>query len=1013
MQLICELVAKKLLWPLSLLFFLLLLTVLVPVNAIAQVTYTGTTATQNFGLQSIGSPSIAKTFSFSIAAGTSVGSIGVMTHGAPNLEFKVAAAGTCTATSYASVTTCTVNVTFTPAYPGSRPGAIVFFSEAGNLGTVLGEVPLYGTGNGPEPGFIPALSTSGANDQILTSSTIAVNAKGDVFIASIQSGNLILEFPAGSPSTYLQLTINGLMVQPFGLAMDGAGNLYVTDNAHNRVATVPVGGGAATAIIPVASGKGLNGPTGITIDGSGNIFIADTGNNRIVKLPSGGGSAIAITPSVNGIGLNAPQSVATDISGNLYIADTSNNRVVEVPSGGGVAVAIAPIVNGIALSSPLSVVVDGGGNLFISDNGNTRVIDVQAGAGAPIAYDPAADGSALRFNTGITVNEAGDLFILDSYQSRYVQVHRSQPAPINFPMAAAVGATDTADGTKTVQILNIGNAPMAVSSVSFPADFSEVGGVTNTCATTTSLSAGGHCNIPIEFMPDHAGTLTEDVVITDDALNNANSKQTISVSGATHGSPAVLTSPAQGSMLIGPSVTFSWSDVTGGTGYALWLGTTGVGSDDLHEGGIHADLSTSVSGLPLNGQTIYARLWTNSNGALVSTDTVYIAAKQAVLTSPTPATMIVGPSSTFVWTAASNATGYALWLGTTGTGSHEILEGGVHPATSLTLNNLPTSGETIYARLWTSYNGTLAYTDYVYTGAQARMISPSSGSILTGPSVAFSWTAGTNASGYALWVGTAGVGSHDLLETGFHTSTSLTVSNLPVNGKTVYVRLWTMVSGFEIYNDYTFTATTQAAMIYPANIFFLAGPVMNFRWSASTGATGYALWLGTTGAGSHDLQEGGVHTTTSEEVDGLPTNGEAVYARLWTIFNGTQIYADYVYTATTQAAMTSPTPGTTLSGVSVTFTWSYGSGPNGYALWVGTTGAGSHDLVETGVSTVNSLTVNNLPINNKMIYVRLWSSYSGDLAYTDYIYTAASAASSEKMQSVEDLLERPRQATTF
>jgi hypothetical protein len=131
---------------------------LLPVAALAQVSYTGTAATQNFGSQAIGSASAARTFNFSVAAGTTVGSIGVVTQGAPNLDFTSATGGTCALQTYSSATTCTVNVTFKPIAAGLRMGAVVFFSAAGNTGTILGSVPIYGIGTGPQIAFSRGLS---------------------------------------------------------------------------------------------------------------------------------------------------------------------------------------------------------------------------------------------------------------------------------------------------------------------------------------------------------------------------------------------------------------------------------------------------------------------------------------------------------------------------------------------------------------------------------------------------------------------------------------------------------------------------------------------------------------------------------------------------------------------------------------------------------------------------------------------------------------------------------------
>ena len=111
---------------------LLLAGLLLPVAALAQVTYTGTAANQNFGSQAIGSTSAAKTFSFSVASGTTVGRIEVVAQGASNLDFTNATGGT-----------CTVNVTIKPRFAGARKGAVVFYSAANNAGNQLGRGPIY------------------------------------------------------------------------------------------------------------------------------------------------------------------------------------------------------------------------------------------------------------------------------------------------------------------------------------------------------------------------------------------------------------------------------------------------------------------------------------------------------------------------------------------------------------------------------------------------------------------------------------------------------------------------------------------------------------------------------------------------------------------------------------------------------------------------------------------------------------------------------------------------------
>ena len=146
---------------------------------------------------------------------------------------------------------------------------------------------------------------------------------------------------------------------PWGVAVDGAGNLYVADVGNNRVLYYPAGsttanrvygqGGdftASTANNGGVSANSLWAPWGVVLDAGGNLYVADYGNNRVLYYPAGsttatrvygqGGSFVTNTPNKGGISadsLNAPWTLALDSSGNLYVADNSNSRVLYYPSG--------------------------------------------------------------------------------------------------------------------------------------------------------------------------------------------------------------------------------------------------------------------------------------------------------------------------------------------------------------------------------------------------------------------------------------------------------------------------------------------------------------------------------------------------------------------------------------------------------------------------------------------------------------------------------------------------------
>jgi hypothetical protein len=170
-------------------------------------------------------------------------------------------------------------------------------------------------------------------------------------------------------------------------------------------------------------------------------------------------------------------------------------------------------------------------------------------------------------------------------------------------------------------------------------------------------------------------------------------------------------------------------------------------------------------------------------------------------------------------------------------------------------------------------------------------------------------------------------------------------------------------------------------------------PFATFTWTAGTGVTVADLSLGSTGAGSNNLYQSSLITipATSTTDYNLPANGETIYARLWFQIDGEWQYGDYTYIAspsTVLPALTSPEPNTVLPSSGVTFTWTTGSGTSDINLMLGSTGVGSHNLYQSGVSAASSATVRSLPTNGEVIYARLWFKINGVWEYADYTYRA-------------------------
>src|SRR5208282_4852837 len=129
----------------------------------------------------------------------------------------------------------------------------------------------------------------------------------------------------------------------------------------------------------------------------------------------------------------------------------------------------------------------------------------------------------------------------------------------------------------------------------------------------------------------------------------------------------------------------------------------------------------------------------------------------------------------------------------------------------------------------------------------------------------------------------------------------------------------------------------------------LTGPEVTFDWTAAPGATGYAFRIGTT-VGANNIYASGEVTATSVTPGNLPTNGETLHARLFTVYGSIQVYTDYTFTAATQAALTAPAPSSVLTGPEVTFDWTAAPGATGYAFRIGTT-VGANNIYASGEVT--------------------------------------------------------------
>jgi hypothetical protein len=283
----------------------------------------------------------------------------------------------------------------------------------------------------------------------------------------------------------------------------------------------------------------------------------------------------------------------------------------------------------------------------------------------------------------------------------------------------------------------------------------------------------------------------------------------------------------------------------------------------------------------------------------------------------------------------------------------------------------------------------------VFIDAPAALVSPAPGSVLAGSTVTFTWNAGSGVTLYQFQLGTLGVGSSNVFESGHTAALSASVTGIPAFGQKLYARLYSQIKGIWSSVDYTYTeagSPVLAVLSTPAPGSVLSGANVTFTWTSGGGVKAYQLNLGTLGVGSTNLYNSGHVFGLSASVTGIPTFGQKVYARLWSdSVAGVWQFVDFTYTAAgapVKAALTSPAPGSTLTGSTVTFSWTTGGGVSDYQLNLGTTGVGSTNLYNSGHTTATSAAVTRLPTTGVKIYARLWSFANGAWQSTDYTYTA-------------------------
>jgi sugar lactone lactonase YvrE len=423
--------------------------------------------------------------------------------------------------------------------------AIRMVNTAGNISTFagIGQRCAY-TGDGG-----PATSA-----ELYYPSGVAVDSKDNVYIADTYN-QVIREVTSGTINTIAGIGSRGgysgdggsatssQLYYPYGVSVDGSGNVFIADTYNCRIREVSI----ATGVISTVAGTGsctytgdgpateeaVNNPQGIRVDANANLFIADTNNQRLRWVSAGGvmttfaGTATAGYLGDGGVATSAelyyPTGITEDSSGNFLVADQYNFRIRGISAFAALSTAPGSLNFGLtsvgSTSPPESVTISALGPLTISDisvSGPYSEVD-DCPASMPngttctmyVYFTPTGSGTTtgtVTISTNGFFNPASTISLTGLGTAISIT-----GAPVNFGNQLV----KTTSAVKTVTVTNTGTTAITMGTISLN-ETTDFAISSNTCpASGSKLNGGTSCSLGLTFTPASTGTKKGAVLIND------------------------------------------------------------------------------------------------------------------------------------------------------------------------------------------------------------------------------------------------------------------------------------------------------------------------------------------------------------------------------------------------------------------------------------------------------------------------------------------------------------------